>query len=62
VLFRSPEDLHRLPDDVAALSNFKIRDVNVAEQFELWNKAWMLGALIAFLALEWILRKRLGLL
>ena len=60
--YYEPEDLQRLPDDVAALSNFRVREVNVAEQFELWNKAWMLGALITLLALEWILRKHLGLL
>jgi len=56
--YYEPEDLHRLPKDLALLPNFKVREVNVLQQMELWNKTWMLGSLVALLALEWILRKR----
>jgi len=60
--YYEPEDLHRLPDDLASLSGFRVREVNISQQLELWNKTWMLGCLIALLAVEWFLRKRHGML
>ena len=60
--YYEPEDLHRLPDDLASLPGYRVREVNKSQQLELWNKTWMLGLLIALLALEWILRKRYGML
>jgi hypothetical protein len=60
--FYEPEDLHRLPDDLASLPGYRVREVNMSQQLELWNKTWMLGFLIALLALEWFLRKRHGML
>jgi hypothetical protein len=55
-------NLDRLPQDVAVLPNFRPRDVNIAQQFELWNKSWMLASLVALFAIEWFLRKRHGML
>jgi hypothetical protein len=55
-------DLRRLPEDVAALQNFRPRDVSVAEQFELWNRSWMLSVVLALFALEWLVRKRNGMI
>lgn len=55
-------NIDRLPQDVAALPNFRPRDVSVAQQFELWNKTWMLASLVALFAVEWFLRKRHGML
>ncbi len=60
--YYEPEDLHRLPDDLASLPGFRIREVSTSQQLELWNKTWVLGCLIALLALEWFLRKRHGML
>lgn len=60
--YYEPEDLRRLPGDLALLPGFKIREVSISQQLELWNKTWMLGCLIALLALEWFLRKRHGML
>jgi hypothetical protein len=60
--YYEPEELHRLPDDLASLSGFEVREVNISQQLELWNKTWMLGCLIALLSLEWFLRKRHGML
>jgi hypothetical protein len=60
--YYEPDDLHRLPDDLASMSGFKVREVSISHQFELWNKTWMLGGLITLLALEWFLRKRHGML
>jgi hypothetical protein len=56
------EDLHRLPDDLSSLAGFKVREVNMSQQLELWNSSWMLGSLVALLSLEWFLRKRHGML
>ncbi|MBF8295004.1 MAG: hypothetical protein HW389_1549 [Bacteroidetes bacterium] len=55
-------DLRGFPEDIAALPNFRPRDIRIAQQFELWNKTWMLGALVALFALEWFLRKKNGML
>jgi len=55
-------NLRRFPEDIAALPNFRPRDIRIAQQFELWNKTWMLGALVALFALEWFLRKKNGML
>jgi hypothetical protein len=54
--------IERLPQDIAAVPNFRPRDVSVAQQFELWNKTWMLASLVALFAVEWFLRKRHGML
>jgi len=55
-------DLRRFPEDIAALPNFRPRDIRIARQFELWNETWMLGALVALFAAEWFLRKKNGML
>ena len=60
--YYEPEDLHRLPDDLASLPGFRVREVSISQQLELWNKTLMLGCLIALFSLEWILRKRHGML
>ena len=55
-------DLRRFPEEIAALPNFRPRDIRIARQFELWNQTWMLGALVALFAAEWFLRKKNGML
>jgi hypothetical protein len=60
--YYEPEDLHRLPDDLASVPGYRVREVSMSQQLELWNKAWMLGLIVSLLALEWILRKRYGML
>jgi hypothetical protein len=55
-------DLQRLPQDLSSLPNFRSRDVSVARQFELWNRTWMLGVVVALFAVEWFLRKKYGML
>jgi hypothetical protein len=60
--YYEPEDLQRLPEDLASLPEFKVREVSISQQLELWNKDWMLGFLIFLLAFEWFLRKRHGML
>jgi hypothetical protein len=55
-------DLRRFPEDIAALPNFRPRDIRIARQVELWNETWMLGALVALFSAEWFLRKKNGML
>jgi hypothetical protein len=55
-------DLQQLPRVLASLPNFRLRDVSVARQFELWNRPWMLGVVVALFAVEWFLRKKYGML
>jgi hypothetical protein len=55
-------DLQQLPRVLASLPNFRPRDVSVARQFELWNRPWMLGVVVALFAVEWFLRKKYGML
>lgn len=51
-----------LGKDIAALPGFQPREVVESEEIELWNKSWMLGAILLFFVLEWFLRKRSGML
>jgi hypothetical protein len=60
--YYEPSDLHRLPEEIVSRSNFRPRDVSVAQQFELWNKSWMLAAIVALFAIEWFFRKRYGMI
>jgi hypothetical protein len=55
-------ELQRLPQDLSSLPGFRSRDVSVARQFELWNRTWMLGVVVALFAVEWFLRKKFGML
>ena len=55
-------DMARLPEDLAALPGFRPKDVRVASQIELWNRSWMLAAIVALFAAEWFLRKKYGML
>jgi hypothetical protein len=55
-------DLRRVPEEIAALPNFRPRDIRIARRFELWNETWMLGAVVALFATEWFLRKKNGML
>lgn len=49
-----------LPKDIAALPNFKTRELTHATEIELWNFQWTLALIVLLLALEWFLRKRNG--
>ncbi|MCX6133126.1 MAG: VWA domain-containing protein [Ignavibacteriales bacterium] len=55
-------DLGQLAEDLTSLRNFRPKDVTAARQFELWNRTWMLGAVVALFAVEWFLRKKHGML
>ncbi|MGB2866892.1 MAG: vWA domain-containing protein [Bacteroidota bacterium] len=54
--------LQSLASDIAALPNFKPRELTTAREFELWNSQEMMILAIALFALEWFLRKRKGML
>ncbi len=54
--------LETLPKDIAALTNFKPREIVRAHEIELWNYTWSLTIVVALFAFEWFLRKRNGML
>ena len=54
--------LDSLPKDVAALPNFKPRELTHSREIELWNLQWALALIILLLATEWFLRKRSGMI
>ena len=51
-----------LAHDVTMTPNFKPRDVSRSAEIEIWNSRWILALIIFIFALEWLLRKRNGML
>jgi hypothetical protein len=60
--YYDPDAMEHLPKDVAALPNFKPRELTRANEIELWNLKWTLSLIILLFALEWFLRKRSGMI
>jgi hypothetical protein len=56
------DDFNSLDQDVTMLPNFKPREVNKSAIIEIWNSRWMLALVTIIFALEWFLRKRIGML
>ncbi len=54
--------LETLPKDISSLSNFKARELTQTREIELWNLKWTLSLIVLFLATEWFLRKRNGMI
>jgi hypothetical protein len=54
----SPDDLAALPE----LLEFPPRRTVESREWELWNKWALLGLIVAFLSMEWFLRKKKGML
>ncbi len=54
-----PAELSKLPARLAA-NGFGPRIVEEEHETELWHLAWLLGLVITLLAVEWVLRKRSG--
>jgi hypothetical protein len=57
-----PTTISTLPQDVAALPNFKSRELTRTTEIELWNSRWILALVILLFSLEWFLRKQSGML
>jgi hypothetical protein len=55
-----PDRVETLPQDIGALPNFKTRTITHADEIKLWHEKWSLIALILCFSLEWIIRKRMG--
>jgi hypothetical protein len=56
------DNINSLADDLAAIPNFKSRDVSTSADIEIWNSRWMLACVIFIFAVEWFMRKRNGML
>ncbi len=60
--YYAANDLQNLASTVAALPNFKPREIVRSEDVELWNRSWMLALVVGLLSIEWFVRKRSGML
>jgi hypothetical protein len=60
--YYDPQTIGALPHDLAARQNFRTRTSATTSENEVWNASWMLVVIITFISLEWILRKRSGML
>ena len=48
--------------DVTMMPSFNPRDISKSAEIEIWNSRWMLALVVFIFALEWLLRKRNGML
>ncbi|MGH2568218.1 MAG: hypothetical protein ACRDGA_07760, partial [Bacteroidota bacterium] len=60
--YYTSEEVQNLAASIAALPHFKPRDVVRSDDFELWNRSWMLVFVVGLFAVEWFMRKRSGML
>jgi hypothetical protein len=60
--FFSPKELGELPTELAAQSSFTPREVTRTTDLELWNWQYTLAAIVLLLGVEWLIRKRRGML
>jgi hypothetical protein len=58
----TPTTVQNLAQSVASLPNFKPREVTRAEDIELWNRSWMLVLVVGLFSIEWVVRKKHGML
>jgi hypothetical protein len=60
--FFSPKELGELTSELAAQSAFVPREVTRTKDLELWSWQYTLAAIILLLGVEWLIRKRRGML
>lgn len=60
--FYTANNCDQLLKDIKAHKRFKQRSVTTKKEYALWNTVWILSIVIVLLALEWALRKRIGLI
>jgi hypothetical protein len=60
--FLLPEELGKLDSILAAQPSFAPQTVQQSHELELWNWQWLLALIVLLFALEWILRRRSGML
>jgi hypothetical protein len=60
--YYSPDNFGTLTKDINSLPNFKSKELTAATEYELWNSRWMLALALSLFAVEWFVRKRIGML
>lgn len=58
----TPASAQNLVQSITSLPNFTPREVTRSEDFELWNRSWMLALVVGLFSIEWFIRKRNGML
>ena len=61
-MYFDAQNFAQLAEMVKQLPNFQSRELVNKDDIDLWNLAWTLGLAIAIFSLEWLLRKRNGML
>ena len=60
--YLEPDQVDRLPGAIRSLASAQPREVVHASEYELWNIQWSLLVIVLLFSLEWLLRKRSGML
>ena len=60
--FLTPASIDSLPAILRRMPGFTPREMQQAHSFDLWNNHYLLAILLTLLSIEWLLRKRSGML
>jgi hypothetical protein len=60
--FYTAENVQTLLDDIKSLSSFKEKPLTKRNDFALWNYPWLLAIALFLFAVEWVVRKRSGMM
>ncbi len=60
--YYSNENTQNLLDDIKSLKGFRPQSITLRDDFTLWNYPWLLVIAILLFSLEWIIRKRSGMI
>ncbi len=60
--FFAPSEISELAEILRRQGSFAQREIRRAQSFELWNWKYMLALVVVLLAVEWLVRKRSGML
>jgi hypothetical protein len=60
--FYNYDDVSNIINDIKSLQNFKPKPLTLRNDFALWNYAWVLIIALLLFALEWVIRKRAGMI
>ncbi len=60
--YTDPMQFDRLTNDIASRESMKLEEQTTTSEFELWNLPALLSVVVALFGVEWIIRKRSGML
>ncbi len=60
--FYTKDNVSQLINDINSHKKFKTKDVTVKSEFGIWNIWWVLAIALLLFSLEWVIRKRAGMI